>query len=340
MIDPRTNQLFITDIPSKLEELRQLIAKVDVPSRQVLIEARIVEANDTVSRNLGAKLGLHKGPQTSMATGGTVANRVAKAGTVSLGVQTRLSYPLPGPGGPVVGESRIAFSACRPPASMGLTRRSIGDHPVQIGFSKFISLELSALEADGKGKVVSSPRVVTADQHKALIEQGKELPYQVATSSGATSIQFRKANLKLEVTPQITPEGNVILDVDITKDSVGRATTAGFAINTKHVKTQVLVENGGTVVMGGIFQLTDNNTITKVPLLGDIPVLGYLFKTTGKVEQQDRTADLHHAEDHQRRGDHALKELREPCECFARNAAFGRHFWATLLSQFRTRINA
>jgi type IV pilus assembly protein PilQ len=124
---------------------------------------------------------------------------------------------------------------------------------------------------------------VTADQVKALIEQGTELPYQVATSSGATSIQFRKANLKLEVTPQITPEGNIILDVDVTKDSVGQVTTAGFAIDTKHVNTKVLVENGGTVVLGGIFQLTDNNTITKVPLLGDVPVLGYLFRNSAKT---------------------------------------------------------
>ena len=152
------------------------------------------------------------------------------------------------------------------------------------------------MEADGKGKVVSSPRVITADQQKALIEQGEELPYQVATSSGATSLQFRKANLKLEVTPQITPEGNVILDVDITKDSVGRSTLAGFAINTKHVKTQVLVENGGTVVIGGIFEQNDREDITKVPFLGDVPYLGWLFKTKTNTTTEDRVADLPHAE--------------------------------------------
>ena len=145
---------------------------------------------------------------------------------------------------------------------------------------KFLNLELTALEADGKGKIISSPRVITADQIKALIEQGTELPYQVATSSGATSIQFRKANLKLEVTPQITPEGNVILDVDVNKDSVGQITAAGFAIDTKHVKTQVLVENGGTVVIGGIYTQNVTEDVNKVPLLGDIPVLGYLFKNT------------------------------------------------------------
>jgi type IV pilus assembly protein PilQ len=118
---------------------------------------------------------------------------------------------------------------------------------------------------------------------EALIEQGEELPYQAATSSGATQVQFRKANLALRVTPQITPEGNVILDVDVNKDSVGRATIAGFAIDTKHVKTQVLVENGGTVVIGGIFTQTDRDTVNKVPLLGDIPVLGWLFKNTERT---------------------------------------------------------
>jgi type IV pilus assembly protein PilQ len=147
---------------------------------------------------------------------------------------------------------------------------------------RFLNLELQALEADGKGKVVSSPRVVTADQAKALIEQGTELPYQVATSSGATSIAFRKANLSLSVTPQITPEGNVILDLDISKDTVGQATSAGFAIDTKHIKTQVLVENGGTVVIGGIFTLDETENETRVPVLGELPVVGNLFKTRSR----------------------------------------------------------
>ena len=152
--------------------------------------------------------------------------------------------------------------------------------------NRFLNLELSALEADGKGKVVSSPRVVTADQIKALIEQGTELPYQVASSSGATSIAFRKANLKLEVTPQITPEGNIILSLDVNKDTVGQSTAAGFAINTKHIQTQVLVENGGTVVIGGIFELTETDSVTKVPLLGDLPGVGNLFKSRSKVSNK------------------------------------------------------
>ena len=146
-----------------------------------------------------------------------------------------------------------------------------------------LNLEISAMEADGKGKIVSSPRIVTADQVKALIEQGTELPYQQATSSGATSIAFRKANLKLEVTPQITPEGNIILQVDVNKDSVGRATANGFAIDTKHIQTQVLVENGGTVVIGGIFEQNEREDETKVPLLGDLPAIGNLFKTRTRI---------------------------------------------------------
>jgi type IV pilus assembly protein PilQ len=154
--------------------------------------------------------------------------------------------------------------------------------------NRFLNLEISALEADGRGKIVSSPRVVTADQVKALIEQGTEFPYQTATSSGATAVAFRKANLKLEVTPQITPEGGIILDVDINKDSRGETTAAGIAIDTKHVQTQVLVENGGTVVIGGIFSEESRDTVTKVPLLGDIPILGNLFKnknnSTSKTE--------------------------------------------------------
>ena len=170
-----------------------------------------------------------------------------------------------------------------------------GYSPAGIGISlfssvagRFLNLELSALESDGNGKVVASPRIVTADQVKALIEQGTEYPYQVASASGATSLAFRKANLKLEVTPQITPEGNIILDLDINKDSRGETTLQGIAINTKHIKTQVLVENGGTVVIGGIFLLEETLDETKVPVLGDVPLLGNLFKTkTRKSEKRE-----------------------------------------------------
>jgi type IV pilus assembly protein PilQ len=173
--------------------------------------------------------------------------------------------------------------------NLGATAATIGFSLFSAAANRFLNLELSAMESEGKGKIVSSPRVVTADQQKASIEQGEEIPYQVATSSGATSIQFKKAALRLEVTPQITPEGNVIMKLDVSKDSRGANTpNAGPAINTKKVDTQVLVENGGTVVIGGIFTQDEANEINKVPLLGDIPILGYLFqnrvKSTRKTE--------------------------------------------------------
>ena len=174
-----------------------------------------------------------------------------------------------------------------PAASInGAAPASLGVSLFSASANRFLNLELSALEADGKGKIISSPRVVTADQQPALIEQGEEIPFQQATSSGATSIQFKKANLKLEVTPQITPDGNVILVVDVAKDSRGVAVGSSFAINTKHVKTNVQVENGGTVVLGGIFTQTEIDSELKVPVLGDIPVLGRLFRSTRRTRDQ------------------------------------------------------
>lgn len=258
VIDPRTNQLFVTDIGSKVEEIRKLVQKTDIASRQVLIEARIVEANDTFSRNLGAKLGF--GVQNNSA---------------NIGGQQGLTTNVPTP---IQGNSVNLPAAAINGAAAGSVALTLFNSAA----TRFISLELSALESDGKGKVLSSPRVITADQLKATIEQGTELPYQTATSSGATALSFRKANLKLEVIPQITPDGNVILDVDVNKDSVGQQTTSGLAIDTKHVKTQVLIENGGTVVIGGIYIQEDRDTINKVPVLGDIPVMGNLFRQTAR----------------------------------------------------------
>ncbi|SCU84259.1 Pili assembly protein PilQ [Cupriavidus necator] len=260
--DPRTNQLFVSDIASKLEEVQNFIGKIDIPVRQVIIEARIVEATDTFSRNLGVKLGF--AGQYNNAKVGNTYNNVLPGSTSDNGPFLSL------PAGAINGTN---------PANIAVSL-------FNSAATKFLALELSALEADGKGKIISSPRVVTANNIKALIEQGTELPYQAATSSGATSVQFRKANLKLEVTPQITPEGNVLLDVDVNKDSVGIQTTSGFAIDTKHVQTQVLVENGGTVVIGGIYTQTESTDVDKVPLLGDIPVLGYLFKNNAKVRNR------------------------------------------------------
>ena len=283
--EQRTNQIFVTDIPSKLEEIQQMIAKIDIPMRQVLIEARIVEATDTFGRNLGVKLGALdmrgvRGGVPGFGVGGN--NRLAVGGTYQgVGEQTLQAKDNGGSYTP------NGYFVNMPAGGIGgVNAASVALSLFGASSNRFLNLELSALEAEGKGKIVSSPRVVTADQVEALIEQGTELPYQVASNSGSTSIEFRKANMRLKVTPQITPEGSIILDVDVNKDSVGRITTAGYAIDTKHVKTQVLVENGGTVVIGGIYLQSETDNVTKVPLLGDIPVVGHLFKTRAKESER------------------------------------------------------
>jgi type IV pilus assembly protein PilQ len=281
--EPRTNQLFVTDVPSRLEQVSTLIGRIDIAVRQVLIEARIVEASDTFGKSLGVRLGGSdlrglRGGDAGYSVGGN--NRVAFGGSYNAVSSTTLesentldtinsnfvNLPAVGVGG---------FS----PSSFAISLFSSAAN-------RFLNLELSALEADGKGKLVSSPRIVTADKTKALIEQGTEFPYQQATSSGATSVAFRRATLKLEVTPQITPEGNIILDLDINKDSRGETTAAGIAINTKHIKTQVLVENGGTVVIGGIFELTETENESRVPVLGELPAVGALFRNRARTSNK------------------------------------------------------
>nr|WP_229476884.1 type IV pilus secretin PilQ [Massilia rubra] len=280
VIDPRTNQLFITDIASKLEDLRKLIQKTDVPSKQVLIEARLVEANDGFSRNLGAKIGFAdlrtlRGGNSGYAYRGN--ERVAIGGNlVGIGQVTGQT--------PDKGDGYTNTTMLNLPAAgiAGNPAASLAASLFSAASNRFLNLELSALEADGKGKIISSPRVVTEDKNVAVIEQGIELPYEKSTSSGATSIEWKKANLRLEVTPQITPDGNVVLEVNVNKDTKGDETRAGFAINTQHVQTKVMVENGGTVVLGGIYQQAETNNVTKVPFLGDLPVVGNLFKTTAR----------------------------------------------------------
>ncbi len=260
IFEARTNQLFVTDIPSKLEQIQALILKLDIPVKQVLIEARIVEAADSFGKSLGVRLG---------------GRPVSASKNVEFGASYASGTP---------GTSSGDFLNLPAVGQNGFPAATLAISLFNSSLTRLLNLEISAAESDGRGKIVSSPRIVTADQVKAIIEQGTELPYQQATSSGATSIAFRKANLKLEVTPQITPEGNIILNVEVNKDSVGRSTANGFAIDTKRVQTQVLVENGGTVVLGGIYEQADREDETKVPVLGDIPVLGALFK------QKTRTA--------------------------------------------------
>jgi len=267
MAEPRTNQLFVRDTAARLAAVRELLRQIDVPVRQVMIEARIVEADDQFGESLGVRLGV--GYRSAPGTGGSSLG----GGLPATGAGTVASPQVNLPAG-------MAGQALVSPASLAVSL-------FNASAERFINLELSALEAQGRGKVVSRPRVITADQTKALIEQGTELPYQTTTASGGntlTAITFRKAHLKLEVTPQITPDGALVLEVDVNRDSIGQLTAAGYAINTKHVRTQVQVPDGGTVVLGGIFEDTDKQDEAKVPTLGDVPVLGWLFRN----RQQDR----------------------------------------------------
>ncbi len=314
--DIRTNKLFVRDTSARLDEVRRIISQLDVPVRQVLIEARIVEADDLFSRNLGVKLGYNDLKSTYY----TTASQIDPV----TGLPVAINVPIYGAGSALAGSnaystlsgnlqgvadlsSQLGCSASGT-CAVGLGRATPlantnfvnlpaaalnGSNPASFAISlfgssltRFLNLEISALEADQRGKVVSSPRVLAADQGKAVIEQGTELPYQSATSSGATSISFKKATLRLEVVPQITPEGNVIMKVKVNRDAVGRITPAGFAIDTRAVETDVLVENGGTVVIGGIYEQVESNQVNKVPFLGDLPFVGALFRNNTRTNNK------------------------------------------------------
>jgi type IV pilus assembly protein PilQ len=285
VVDIRTNQLFVQDTNSTLEAVRQLISRIDVPVPQVLIEARIVEADDEFSRDIGARLGIaHFGPHTWVNSGAGSSFSPLPPGTTTcptgLSVMCINGFQITNPN-----------FVNLPAASLnGFNPGSIGLTLFNSQVSSVLNLEISALELDGRGKVISSPRVVTADKVKASIEQGNDIPYQTNTQLGGPGqIQFRKAVLRLEVTPQITPEGSIFLDVKVNKDTPSATVSGsgGIAIDTKNVTTQVLVENGGTVVLGGIYQQTERTTVTKIPFLGDIPVVGNLFKD--QFKQNNRT---------------------------------------------------
>ncbi|HTP94365.1 MAG TPA: type IV pilus secretin PilQ family protein, partial [Burkholderiales bacterium] len=288
VVDARTNTIFVQDTVAKLEEVRTLIRRIDIATRQVMIESRIVEAQDTFARNLGARLGINGG-QTAAQNGTQSFPTQNSPATLSVGGQlesntfltNQFSAPIP------VLNQTFGVNLPAPTANLGGT--TPGAFSIVLfnnSQTRFLNLELSALQADTRGKIISSPRVVTADQVEATIEQGTEIPYQQATSSGATSISFKKATLSLKVKPQITPDDKIIMNVNVHKDSVGQVTTAGPSIDTKQVTTEVLVDNGGTVVIGGIYTQTETNTTNKIPVLGDLPYVGFLFKNNSKFDDK------------------------------------------------------
>jgi type IV pilus assembly protein PilQ len=274
-IDPRTNTVFVQDVSARLEEARRLITQLDVPVRQVMIEARIVIADDKFTRELGARFNFGAGFNTNGRNVG-VASNLENAHLISLGTPP---------------SSANAPSSVNTPLSVNLpvtgAAGQIGLNILNLGNSNLVELELSALESDNRGKVVSNPRVITADKKKATISQGTEIPYNTSSASGATTVSFKPAVLELAVTPQITPDDKIIMDLEVRKDSVGVIFGGIPSIDTKKVNTQVLVDNGDTVVLGGIFEQTIRTTVDKVPWLGDIPFIGFLFRHT--VSQDDKT---------------------------------------------------
>jgi type IV pilus assembly protein PilQ len=293
VVDARTNILFVQDTGGRLEEVRRLIRQIDVTVRQVVIESRIVIADDKFGRQLGVRFGMQTGftlnRRYAGGVGGTLNTQpvVSTGGGTTVTRETRTQTPFELASGIASAgysdspQLNVNLPVTNPAGQLALTL-------INLGSGNLINLELSALEADSRGKVVSSPRVVTADNQKASIEQGTEIPYVTpGTGNSPATVQFKKAVLRLDVTPQITPDNRIIMTVEIRKDSVGQfvpVAGGGFvpSIDTKNVITQIAVNNGDTAVIAGIYEETLNNDVTKVPFLGDIPYLGYLFKTTNK----------------------------------------------------------
>jgi type IV pilus assembly protein PilQ len=272
-IDPRTNTLLVQDTAAKLVEIRQLIARLDIPVRQVLIESRIVIAQNNFSKSLGVKFGLNK--ETNFNGGNNI---------VSVG-GTRLGNPLTGGGG-VIDPGTTGADGLLVDLGVAGASSGIGLALGKVG-SYMLNLELSAMEAEGQGEVISSPRVLTSNQKSAYIESGTEIPYQESTSSGATSTSFKKAVLRLQVTPQITPDDRLIMDLKVNKDSVSEITVNGEpAIETNEISTQVLVDDGETLVLGGIYEQEKFKQIDRTPFFGELPLVDWMFKKT--VDQDDR----------------------------------------------------
>jgi len=291
-VDARTNMLLLQDTPQRLEEINRLVKRLDIPVRQVLIEARIVLVNNDFERKLGARLGLShftpigtNGIGVTTGTAGGEDTMISSALT-NLGNAGRTTGP--GNANPITYPSASNRYDVNLPVSNPVGSIAFGI----LSGNYLVDLELSAAQAETQAKIISSPRVITADQKEATIEQGVEIPYQQSASSGATSISFKKAVLELKVTPQITPDNHIILDLHVRDDQVGQTFVASGgvdvpAIDTRQVTTQVLVDDGQTVVLGGILQTDSRDVVNKVPWLGDIPLLGHLFKNTDRTNNKD-----------------------------------------------------
>ena len=284
-IDDRTNTLLVQDTAERLQDIRRLVRTLDIPIRQVLIESRIVVVNDDFSRDLGVRFGFTGVAENSSdglisVTGSGEGSDVIVGSALDNLANTGTPFPVTSPG---IGDRYNINVPIENPAGRFALAVLDSDY--------IVDLELTALQNEGRGEIVSTPRVITANQKEARIEQGVEIPYQEAASSGATTTQFKKAVLSLTVTPQITPDDNIIMDLLVSKDNGGELTPSAQgglvpSIDTRAVETQVLVSDGQTVVLGGIYETERRETISKVPFLGDIPGVGYLFRSTSNVSNK------------------------------------------------------
>jgi type IV pilus assembly protein PilQ len=267
-IDERTNSLLIRDTAKQLGEIREIIEFLDKPVRQVLIESRIVIANNDFNKELGVRFGTSTQNDNSslgqFATSGNLNGTTQIINGETLEGDDRLNVDLP---------------VANPSGSIGLAL-------AKLPLGMILELELSAMQAEGNGEIISSPRVITSNQQQATIEQGTEIPYQEASSSGATSVSFKEAVLKLDVVPQITPDDRIVMDLEVSQDQVGSIFNGVPSIDTRSVQTQVLVDNGETVVLGGIYEQTTTDNVERVPFFGDLPYVGFLFKNTAKSDQK------------------------------------------------------
>jgi type IV pilus assembly protein PilQ len=278
-IDDRTNTLLVNDTAERLQDIRRLVRTLDIPIRQVLIESRIVVVNDDYSRDLGVRFGFTGVTDNSddgiiSVTGSSEGSDIIVGSALDNLANTGQQFPVTAPG--IFERYGVNLPIENPAGRMALA---------VLNSDYIVDLELTALQSEGRGEIVSTPRIITANQKEAIIKQGVEIPYQESASSGATTTQFKEAVLSLTVTPQITPDNNIIMDLLVSKDSVGQLTpsaTGGLvpSIDTRSVETQVLVRDGQTVVLGGIYETERRETVNKVPFLGDIPGVGFLFRST------------------------------------------------------------
>ncbi len=292
-VDERTNTLLLQDSAEKLDDIRRLVGTLDIPIRQVQIEARIVIVSDDFTRELGARVGFSNfdffgNDNLGYTSGSALTNDEA----ISDYLERANDNDLTNDGVPFVFSASPGVAPRRYNVNLPVASPAGSIGYMLLGNDYLVDLELSAAQAEGRGEVISTPRVITANQREAIIEQGTEIPYQESASSGATTVSFKKAVLSLKVTPQVTPDNRIILDLNVKKDSIGQIIVgAGGAqipsIDTREITTQVLVNDGQTVVLGGILETERRETEKKVPYLGDVPVLGRLFKTTGKIQNKD-----------------------------------------------------